>query len=102
MADLDGTMAFVTGAREIAATALFLAGPGASSLTGQVSSPNGGLVIRASERQTRDQRDGERVSRREDRERVPVAAPGVEHPRREERAEHSTGQQHHHERAVDA
>src|SRR5881396_735913 len=32
-------------AREIAATALFLAGPGASYFTGQVLSPNGGLVI---------------------------------------------------------
>jgi 3-oxoacyl-[acyl-carrier protein] reductase len=32
-------------AREIAATALFLAGPGASFFTGQVVSPNGGLVI---------------------------------------------------------
>jgi 3-oxoacyl-[acyl-carrier protein] reductase len=31
--------------REIAATALFLAGPGASYFTGQVLSPNGGLVI---------------------------------------------------------
>jgi 3-oxoacyl-[acyl-carrier protein] reductase len=32
-------------AREIAATALFLASPGASYFTGQVLSPNGGLVI---------------------------------------------------------
>ncbi len=32
-------------AREIAATALFLAGPGASYFTGQVLSPNGGLVV---------------------------------------------------------
>lgn len=32
-------------AREVAATALFLAGPGASYFTGQVLSPNGGLVI---------------------------------------------------------
>jgi 3-oxoacyl-[acyl-carrier protein] reductase len=32
-------------AREIAATALFLAGPGATYFTGQVLSPNGGLVI---------------------------------------------------------
>ena len=32
-------------AREIAATALFLAGPGASYFTGQVLSPNGGVVI---------------------------------------------------------
>ena len=32
-------------AREIAATALFLASPGASYFTGQVISPNGGLVI---------------------------------------------------------
>ena len=32
-------------AREVAATALFLAGPGASFFTGQVLSPNGGLVI---------------------------------------------------------
>ncbi len=32
-------------AREIAATALFLAGPGGSYFTGQVVSPNGGLVI---------------------------------------------------------
>ena len=32
-------------AREIAATALFLAGPGSSYFTGQVLSPNGGLVI---------------------------------------------------------
>ena len=32
-------------AREIAATALFLAGPGASYFTGQVLSPNGGLWI---------------------------------------------------------
>jgi 3-oxoacyl-[acyl-carrier protein] reductase len=32
-------------AREIAATALFLAGPGASYFTGQVLSPNGGAVI---------------------------------------------------------
>jgi 3-oxoacyl-[acyl-carrier protein] reductase len=31
--------------REIAATALFLAGPGASYFTGQILSPNGGLVI---------------------------------------------------------
>ncbi len=31
--------------REIAATALFLAGPGASYFTGQVLSPNGGLVL---------------------------------------------------------
>ena len=31
--------------REIAATALFLAGPGASYFTGQVLSPNGGIVI---------------------------------------------------------
>lgn len=31
--------------REVAATALFLAGPGASYFTGQVLSPNGGLVI---------------------------------------------------------
>ena len=31
--------------REIAATALFLAGPGASYFTGQVLSPNGGMVI---------------------------------------------------------
>jgi 3-oxoacyl-[acyl-carrier protein] reductase len=32
-------------AREVAATALFLAGPGGSYFTGQVLSPNGGLVI---------------------------------------------------------
>src|SRR5262249_52012528 len=32
-------------AREVAATALFLAGPGASYFTGQILSPNGGLVI---------------------------------------------------------
>jgi 3-oxoacyl-[acyl-carrier protein] reductase len=32
-------------AREVAATALFLAGPGATYFTGQVLSPNGGLVI---------------------------------------------------------
>ena len=32
-------------AREVAATALFLAGPGASFFTGQVLSPNGGFVI---------------------------------------------------------
>ena len=32
-------------AREIAATALFLAGPGATYFTGQVLSPNGGLVV---------------------------------------------------------
>jgi NAD(P)-dependent dehydrogenase (short-subunit alcohol dehydrogenase family) len=32
-------------AREVAATALFLAGPGSSYFTGQVLSPNGGLVI---------------------------------------------------------
>jgi NAD(P)-dependent dehydrogenase (short-subunit alcohol dehydrogenase family) len=32
-------------AREVAATALFLAGPGASYFTGQVLSPNGGLVV---------------------------------------------------------
>jgi 3-oxoacyl-[acyl-carrier protein] reductase len=32
-------------AREIAATALFLASPGASYFTGQVLSPNGGLVV---------------------------------------------------------
>jgi NAD(P)-dependent dehydrogenase (short-subunit alcohol dehydrogenase family) len=32
-------------AREVAATALFLASPGASYFTGQVLSPNGGLVI---------------------------------------------------------
>jgi len=32
-------------AREVAATALFLAGPGASYFTGQVLSPNGGIVI---------------------------------------------------------
>jgi 3-oxoacyl-[acyl-carrier protein] reductase len=32
-------------AREVAETALFLAGPGASYFTGQVLSPNGGLVI---------------------------------------------------------
>jgi 3-oxoacyl-[acyl-carrier protein] reductase len=32
-------------AREVAATALFLAGPGASYFTGQVLSPNGGFVI---------------------------------------------------------
>ena len=32
-------------AREVAATALFLAGPGASYFTGQVLSPNGGLAI---------------------------------------------------------
>jgi 3-oxoacyl-[acyl-carrier protein] reductase len=32
-------------AHEIAATALFLAGPGASYFTGQVLSPNGGLVV---------------------------------------------------------
>jgi 3-oxoacyl-[acyl-carrier protein] reductase len=32
-------------AREIAATAVFLASPGASYLTGQVLSPNGGIVI---------------------------------------------------------
>jgi 3-oxoacyl-[acyl-carrier protein] reductase len=32
-------------AREIAATALFLAGPGATYFTGQVLSPNGGLVL---------------------------------------------------------
>jgi 3-oxoacyl-[acyl-carrier protein] reductase len=32
-------------AREIAATALFLAAPGASYFTGQVLSPNGGMVI---------------------------------------------------------
>jgi 3-oxoacyl-[acyl-carrier protein] reductase len=31
--------------REIAATALFLAGPGATYFTGQVLSPNGGLVV---------------------------------------------------------
>ena len=31
--------------REVAATALFLAGPGASYFTGQVLSPNGGIVI---------------------------------------------------------
>jgi 3-oxoacyl-[acyl-carrier protein] reductase len=31
--------------REVAATALFLAGPGASYFTGQVLSPNGGMVI---------------------------------------------------------
>ncbi|HZP41523.1 MAG TPA: SDR family oxidoreductase [Candidatus Binatia bacterium] len=31
--------------REVAATALFLAGPGATYFTGQVLSPNGGLVI---------------------------------------------------------
>jgi 3-oxoacyl-[acyl-carrier protein] reductase len=31
--------------REIAATALFLAGPGSSYFTGQVLSPNGGIVI---------------------------------------------------------
>jgi 3-oxoacyl-[acyl-carrier protein] reductase len=31
--------------REVAATALFLAGPGGSYFTGQVLSPNGGLVI---------------------------------------------------------
>ncbi|HXJ34437.1 MAG TPA: SDR family oxidoreductase [Candidatus Eisenbacteria bacterium] len=31
--------------REVAATALFLAGPGASYFTGQVLSPNGGLVV---------------------------------------------------------
>jgi 3-oxoacyl-[acyl-carrier protein] reductase len=31
--------------REVAATALFLAGPDASYFTGQVLSPNGGLVI---------------------------------------------------------
>jgi 3-oxoacyl-[acyl-carrier protein] reductase len=32
-------------AREIAATALFLAGPGSTYFTGQVLSPNGGLVV---------------------------------------------------------
>ena len=32
-------------AREVAATALFLAGPGSSYFTGQILSPNGGLVI---------------------------------------------------------
>jgi NAD(P)-dependent dehydrogenase (short-subunit alcohol dehydrogenase family) len=32
-------------AREVAATALFLASAGASYFTGQVLSPNGGLVI---------------------------------------------------------
>jgi 3-oxoacyl-[acyl-carrier protein] reductase len=32
-------------AREVAATALFLAGPGASFFTGQVLAPNGGFVI---------------------------------------------------------
>ena len=32
-------------AREVAATALFLAGPGATYFTGQILSPNGGLVI---------------------------------------------------------
>src|SRR5437763_546055 len=32
-------------AREVAETALFLAGPGASYFTGQVLSPNGGLVV---------------------------------------------------------
>jgi 3-oxoacyl-[acyl-carrier protein] reductase len=32
-------------ARDVAATALFLAGPGGSYFTGQVLSPNGGLVI---------------------------------------------------------
>jgi 3-oxoacyl-[acyl-carrier protein] reductase len=32
-------------AREVAATALFLAGPGGSYFTGQVLSPNGGLVL---------------------------------------------------------
>jgi 3-oxoacyl-[acyl-carrier protein] reductase len=32
-------------AREVAATALFLAGPGGSYFTGQVLSPNGGLVV---------------------------------------------------------
>ena len=32
-------------AREIAATALFLAGPGSSYFTGQVLSPNGGIVV---------------------------------------------------------
>jgi 3-oxoacyl-[acyl-carrier protein] reductase len=32
-------------AREVAATALFLAGPGATYFTGQVLSPNGGIVI---------------------------------------------------------
>ena len=32
-------------AREVAATALFLAGPGASYFTGQVLSPNGGIVV---------------------------------------------------------
>jgi NAD(P)-dependent dehydrogenase (short-subunit alcohol dehydrogenase family) len=31
--------------REIAATALFLAGPGATYFTGQVLSPNGGIVV---------------------------------------------------------
>jgi NAD(P)-dependent dehydrogenase (short-subunit alcohol dehydrogenase family) len=31
--------------REVAATALFLAGPGSSYFTGQILSPNGGLVI---------------------------------------------------------
>lgn len=30
---------------EIAATALFLAGPGSTYFTGQVLSPNGGLVL---------------------------------------------------------
>jgi 3-oxoacyl-[acyl-carrier protein] reductase len=32
-------------AREVAATAVFLAGPGATYFTGQVLSPNGGLVV---------------------------------------------------------
>src|SRR5439155_1483928 len=32
-------------AREVAETALFLAGPGATYFTGQVLSPNGGLVV---------------------------------------------------------
>jgi len=31
--------------REVAATALFLAGPGGTYFTGQVLSPNGGLVV---------------------------------------------------------